>query len=53
MTEAACISSIDPVSATRRLGTVGLRLPHQQLKIWKIDNAGKAAARVRCRAKSA
>lgn len=42
MTEAACISSIDPVSATRRLGSVGLRLPHQQLKIWQIDSAGNA-----------
>jgi len=42
MTEAACISSIDPVSTTRRLGTVGLRLPHQQMKIWQIDSAGNA-----------
>jgi fatty-acyl-CoA synthase len=43
LTEGACISSIDPVSATHRVDTVGLRLPHQQLKIWKIDSAGKAA----------
>ncbi len=42
MTEAACISSIDPVSTTRRLGSVGLRLPHQQMKIWQIDSAGNA-----------
>ena len=39
MTEAACISSIDPVSTTRRLGTVGLRLPHQQMK------SGRSTAR--------
>jgi fatty-acyl-CoA synthase len=43
LTEGACISSIDPVSATHRVDTVGLRLPHQQLKIWKIDSAGLAA----------
>jgi fatty-acyl-CoA synthase len=43
LTEGACISSIDPVSSARRLGTVGLRLPYQQMKIWKIDNAGNAA----------
>jgi fatty-acyl-CoA synthase len=42
LTEGACISSIDPVGATRRLNTVGMRLPHQQLKIWKIDSAGRA-----------
>lgn len=42
LTEAACISSIDPVSAARRLGTVGLRLPHQQMAIWQIDSAGNA-----------
>ncbi|WP_020656498.1 acyl-CoA synthetase [Massilia niastensis] len=43
LTEAACISTIDPVSSLRRLDTVGLRLPHQQLKIWKIDGSGHAA----------
>jgi fatty-acyl-CoA synthase len=43
LTEGACVSSIDPVCATRRVDTVGLRLPHQQLRIWKIDSAGKAA----------
>jgi fatty-acyl-CoA synthase len=42
LTEAACISSIDPVSTSRRLGTVGLRLPHQQMAIWQIDSAGNA-----------
>jgi len=42
LTEGACVSSCNPPSGERRLGTVGLRLPHQDIKIWKIDSNGNA-----------
>lgn len=44
LTEGACVSSCNPPLGERRLGTVGLRLPHQQMKAWKIDGAGNAVA---------
>ncbi|MFZ6780453.1 acyl-CoA synthetase [Undibacterium sp. Ji83W] len=42
LTEGACVSSCNPPCGERRLGTVGLRLPYQEMKIWKIDGAGQA-----------
>jgi fatty-acyl-CoA synthase len=42
LTEGACVSSVNPPSGERRLGTVGLRLPYQQMQAWKIDADGKA-----------
>lgn len=42
LTEGACVSSCNPPQGERRLGTVGLRLPHQQMKVWKINGAGNA-----------
>lgn len=42
LTEGACVSSVNPPLGERRLGTVGLRLPHQHMKIWKIDRNGEA-----------
>jgi fatty-acyl-CoA synthase len=44
LTEAACVSSANPMQGERRLGTVGLRLPYQALKIWKVDADGCATA---------
>jgi fatty-acyl-CoA synthase len=44
LTEGACVSSCNPPLGERRLGTVGLRLPHQQMKTWQIDGAGNALA---------
>jgi hypothetical protein len=43
LTEGACVSAFNPPCGERRLGTVGLRLPHQRMKIWKIDSSGNAA----------
>jgi fatty-acyl-CoA synthase len=40
LTETACLATLNPASQARRTGSVGLRLPHQQLKIWKVDQAG-------------
>jgi len=44
LTEAACISALNPPLGQRRAGSVGLRLPHQQLQAWKVDGAGHANA---------
>ena len=44
LTEAACISTLNPPQGERRPGSVGLRLPHQQLQAWKVDAAGQASA---------
>jgi fatty-acyl-CoA synthase len=43
LTEAACISAVNPPGLARRAGSVGLRLPHQRLQAWRIDNAGQAS----------
>lgn len=42
LTEAACISAVQPVGVARREGSVGLRLPHQGLKAWQVDADGRA-----------
>ena len=44
LTEGACVTSINPPCGERRLGTVGLRMPYQQVTIWKVDGAGNAIA---------
>ncbi|NNG22983.1 acyl-CoA synthetase [Telluria aromaticivorans] len=43
LTETACLATLNPPSRARRTGSVGLRLPHQQVRIWKVDAAGRAA----------
>ncbi|MGZ5198648.1 MAG: acyl-CoA synthetase [Telluria sp.] len=43
LTETACLVTLNPASRARRTGSVGLRLPHQELKIWKVDHAGNGA----------
>jgi len=43
LTEAACISALNPPAGERRAGSVGLRLPHQQLQAWKVDANGHAS----------
>ena len=47
LTEGACVSSCNPPSGERRIGTVGLRVPHQQMKTWKIDAEGNATEGMR------
>ncbi|MBA5606760.1 acyl-CoA synthetase [Duganella sp. FT3S] len=44
LTEGACVSACNPPEGERRLGTVGLRLPYQQLQAWRVDAAGQAIA---------
>lgn len=43
LTETACLVTLNPASRARRTGSVGLRLPHQELKIWKVDQTGAGA----------
>ena len=41
LTEATCVSSANPPLGDRRLGSVGLRVPGQQMKAVEVDGAGK------------
>jgi fatty-acyl-CoA synthase len=40
LTEAACVSSVNPPQGERRAGSIGLRLPGQNMKIVIVDEAG-------------
>ncbi|WP_459571642.1 AMP-binding protein, partial [Cupriavidus sp. 8B] len=42
LTEGACVSALNPPQGERRLGTVGLRLPHQAIGVWKVDGSSYA-----------
>lgn len=41
LTEGTCVSSANPVQGERRIGSVGLRLPYQQLKTVLLDDEGR------------
>ncbi len=41
LTEAACISSVNPPYGDRRVGSIGFRLPHQQMKTVLVDEECK------------
>lgn len=45
LTEGACVSALNPPAGERRPGTVGLRLPHQEIGVWKLDGQGQATGR--------
>jgi len=40
LTEATCVSSVNPIRGERRLGSIGLRLPGQQMKAVVLDDRG-------------
>lgn len=42
LTEGACVSTVNPTEGGHRVGSVGLRLPHQALQTWHIDNTSLA-----------
>lgn len=44
LTETACLVTLNPPGGAHRPGTVGLRLPHQELAIWKVAPDGRASA---------
>jgi fatty-acyl-CoA synthase len=41
LTEGTCVSTLNPVYGERRVGSVGIRLPYQPLKIAILDVEGK------------
>jgi fatty-acyl-CoA synthase len=40
LTEATCVSSVNPRRGERRIGSVGLRLPYQEMKVAVLDAEG-------------
>jgi fatty-acyl-CoA synthase len=40
LTEATCVSSVNPPAGERRLGSIGLRVPGQQMKAAVLDEQG-------------
>ncbi|KGJ86577.1 acyl-CoA synthetase [Colwellia psychrerythraea] len=41
LTEASCISTLNPIEGERKVGSIGVCLPNQQIKIVELDDAGK------------
>jgi fatty-acyl-CoA synthase len=41
MTEATCVSSVNPRDGERRIGSIGLRLPYQEMKVCRLDDDGR------------
>ena len=41
LTEAACASAINPRDGERAVGSIGLRLPYQQMRVVILDEAGR------------
>lgn len=41
LTEGCCVSSCNPPLGERRSGSIGLRLPHQPLRVVQLDEAGR------------
>jgi fatty-acyl-CoA synthase len=40
LTEGACVSSINPPAGERRIGSIGFRLPYQQMRVVILGNDG-------------
>jgi fatty-acyl-CoA synthase len=43
LTEATCVSAVNPLLGQRRRGSVGVRLPYQDLRLFKVDADGRAS----------
>lgn len=41
LTEGTCASSLNPPDGERRVGSIGLRFPYQQLKVIEVDEDGR------------
>jgi len=41
LTEATCVSTLNPLRGDRRAGSIGLRLPYQAMKVARLDAAGR------------
>lgn len=42
LTEGTCVSTSNPLSGEAKLGTVGIRIPYQELRTFKVDSNGIA-----------
>jgi fatty-acyl-CoA synthase len=40
LTEGTCVSSLNPFHGERKIGSIGLRLPYQDMKIFIVDEEG-------------
>jgi len=47
LTEGACVSSINPPDGERRIGSIGLRLPYQSVRIVILDQDGSYVRQAR------
>ncbi len=43
LTEGACVSSVNPPEGERRIGSIGLRLPYQQMAVVRLDDLSGCA----------
>ncbi|MDQ0458316.1 acyl-CoA synthetase [Rhizobium paknamense] len=43
LTEGACVSSVNPPTGERRIGSIGLRIPYQKMAVVRLDDAGRFA----------
>lgn len=43
LTEGTCVSSVNPRDGDRRVGSIGFRIPYQQMKVVAFDPAGRYA----------
>ncbi|MBW2347414.1 MAG: acyl-CoA synthetase [Deltaproteobacteria bacterium] len=41
LTEGTCVSSLNPLFGERKIGSIGLRLPYQQMKIFIVNAEGR------------
>jgi len=41
LTEGTCASAVNPYYGERKIGSIGIRLPYQEMKIMIVDDAGK------------
>lgn len=41
LTEGTCVSSLNPVRGPRHIGSIGLRLPYQDMKVARLDDDGR------------
>ena len=48
LTEGTCVSTLNPLLGERRLGSVGIRLPYQELRVFRVDADMRAIGEVPC-----
>ena len=41
LTEGACVSSLNPPDGDRKAGSIGLRIPYQQMRAVMLDSDGR------------